>query len=85
MKMLSVRLDDKEAAALKALCDETGLSRSQVVKQGLSVVAGNARRGKTPAALAEELGVIGCFSGPRDLSSRVGHYVKKSLRAKSAR
>jgi hypothetical protein len=31
MKMLSVRLDDKEAAALKPLCDETGLSRSQAV------------------------------------------------------
>ena len=85
MKMLSVRLDDKEAAALKALCDETGLSRSQVVKRGLSVVAGSARRGKTPGMLAEELGIVGCFSGPRDLSSRVGHYVKKSLRAKSAR
>ena len=50
-------------------------------KQGLSVLAGSARRGKTPGMLAEEPGIVGCFSGPRDLSSRVGHYVKKSLRA----
>ena len=85
MKMLSVRLDDEEAAALKALCDETGLSRSQAVKRGLSALAGSTRRGKTPGVLAEELGIVGCFSGPRDLSARVGHYVKKSLRAKSAR
>jgi Arc/MetJ-type ribon-helix-helix transcriptional regulator len=84
MKMLSVRLDDREEAVLQALCDESGLSRSEVVKRGISTLAAGARR-KSPGALAEELGIVGAFSGPRDLSARTSHYVKKALRAKSAR
>lgn len=85
MKMLSVRLDDKEAAALKALCEETGLTRSQLVKSGLASLTRVRGRRESPGALAEELGIVGCFAGPRDLSANVSRYVKKALRAKSTR
>ena len=39
MKMLSVRLDDKEAAALNAVCEARGLSRSEAVKRAIVALA----------------------------------------------
>jgi 8-oxo-dGTP pyrophosphatase MutT (NUDIX family) len=83
MKMLSVRLDDKEAAALRELCEQTGLTQSQLVKKRIAELA----RSKTgqPGVLAQKLGVYGCFDGGRNLSEQSGKEVRKVLRAKSAR
>jgi 8-oxo-dGTP pyrophosphatase MutT (NUDIX family) len=83
MKMLSVRLDDREAAALRELCEETGLTRSQVIKRGLAVLARD--KVPRPGELARQFGVYGCFAGPRNLSERSGRALGKVLRATSAR
>lgn len=84
MKMLSVRLEDKEAAALEALCDALGLSRSEVVKRAIMDLARAARR-KPFGEAAAESGLIGCFSGPRDLAQNHQKYLRKAFRAKAAR
>ena len=39
MKMLSVRLDDAEFAALSKLSEQLGETRSQVVKRSISALA----------------------------------------------
>ena len=84
MKMLSVRLDDSEFAALSHLSEQLGESRSQVVKRGIAELA-KQRAGKlTPYELAQQLGMIGSFNGRPDLSENVAARVKRKLRAESA-
>lgn len=85
MKMLSVRLDDKEFVVLSRLSEQLGESRSQVVKLGIAALAEQKLRGATPHELAEKLGLIGAFAGPADLSDTVGVRVRQKLRAESAR
>lgn len=84
MKMLTVRLDDREAAALAALCEELGASRSEVVKRAIMDLARAARR-KPFGQVARELGLVGCFSGPRDLAQNHQKYLRKAFRAKADR
>ncbi|OGA79823.1 MAG: hypothetical protein A3G27_08435 [Betaproteobacteria bacterium RIFCSPLOWO2_12_FULL_66_14] len=84
MKMLSVRLDDKEAAALDAVCEAQGLSRSEVVKRAIMDLAQAGRRGPF-GRVARDLGIVGCFSGPRDLGERHGKHFRRALGAKTAR
>jgi Arc/MetJ-type ribon-helix-helix transcriptional regulator len=59
MRTISVRLDDASAARLDSLCQTLGLSQSEVVKASLALLQ---RQSASPAALAERLGLIGCFS-----------------------
>lgn len=59
MRTISVRLDDAIAARLERLCQTLGLSQSEVLKAGLALLQ---RQSASPAALAERLGLIGCFS-----------------------
>jgi len=44
MKVLSVRLDEREAAALEAVCERTGLTPSKAVKLGVAEIAAKARQ-----------------------------------------
>ncbi len=85
MKMLSVRLDDAEFAALSKLSEQLGETRSQVVKRSINALAQQKLRGASPHELAEKLGLIGAFRGRADLSENVALNVKKKLRAESAR
>ena len=85
MKVLSVRLNDKEAVELEALCERTGLTPSRAVKQGLAELAGKAPGSKSLGQLAREMGVAGCFSGPPDLAQRHSHYVGRALRSGRAK
>jgi Arc/MetJ-type ribon-helix-helix transcriptional regulator len=84
MKMLSVRLDDREAAALDAICEAQGLSRSEVVKRAIRDLAQAGRHGSF-GKVARDLGLVGCFSGPRDLGERHGKHFRRALGAKTAR
>jgi len=84
MKMLSVRLDDKEAAALDALCEAQGLSRSDAVKRAIVDLAQAARR-QPFGQVARAAGLTGCFAGPRDLGLRHDKYLRRALRAKTDR
>ncbi|MCS7003086.1 MAG: ribbon-helix-helix protein, CopG family [Dehalococcoidia bacterium] len=83
--MLSVRLDDAEAAALKALCERSGLTQSELNKRSIAALARGQLGAKPPAALARELGLIGSFDGPRDLATRSRRYLRRALREKTAR
>lgn len=71
MRTISVRLDDASEATLEHLCQALGLSQTDVVKAGLELLQ-NQRQ--SPAALAESLGLVGCFASgeqARDHSSRL--------------
>ena len=85
VKMLSVRLDDDEFAALSKLSEQLGETRSQVVKRSIAELARQKLRGKSPHELAEKLGLIGIFNAPADLSETVAGRVRRKLRAQSAR
>ncbi|MFM9972315.1 MAG: hypothetical protein ACKVQK_28370 [Burkholderiales bacterium] len=85
MKMLSVRLDDKEFTVLSQLSEQLGESRSKIVKRGIAALAREKLRGESPHQLALKLGLIGAFEGPADLSETVGVRVKQKLRAESSR
>lgn len=85
MKMLTVRLDDREAAALAALCEELGASRSEVVKRALRDLAQAAAR-RPFGAVAQESGLVGSVrGGPRDLAVNHSRYIRRALRAKADR
>jgi Ribbon-helix-helix protein, copG family len=85
MKMLSVRLDDAEFAALSKLSEQLGETRSQVVKRSIAELARQKLRGESPHELAERMGLIGIFDAPADLSVTVAARIKRKLRAESTR
>ncbi len=85
MKMLSVRLDDAEFAALSKLSEQLGETRSQVVKRSISALAQQTLRSPSAHDLAEKMGLIGSFRGRADLSENVALRVRQKLRAESAR
>jgi hypothetical protein len=80
MASLSVRLKPKTEAQLRAYCERTGLSRTQVVEASLKRTF-EAQR-PSFAQAARETGYIGSFDGPSDLSVNVSKYVKQKLRRK---
>ena len=84
MKMLSVRLDDAEYAALSRLSEQLGETRSQVVKRSIVELARQRLGSATPFELAEKMGLIGVFHGPADLSETVASRIRGKLRAESA-
>ncbi len=78
MRTLSVRLDSQTDALLRAFCARTGQTRSDTVKAGIAALAAQS---ESPAKLAEDLGLVGCFdSGVGDL----GRNHSLRLREKSA-
>ena len=81
MKMLSVRLNDTEFAALCRLCEQLGECRSQVVKRGIAELAKPRAGKRTAHELAHQLGIIGSFKGHPNLSENVSARVRRKLRA----
>lgn len=41
--------------------------------------------GETPAEIAREHGLVGCFNGPKDLSRNARRHLKRRLRARHSR
>jgi predicted DNA-binding protein len=82
MKMLSVRLDDEESAALQAICAQTGMTKTEVVKVGIMTLAKGQIKRKSAYELAEQLGLVGGFEGPEDLAENAGKYAKERIREK---
>ena len=85
MKVLSVRLNEREAAQLEALCERTGVTASAVMKQGMTEMTRKAAGRKSLGQLAREMGLVGCFAGPPDLAERHGRYVARALRKDRAK
>jgi len=74
MKTLTVRLPEGLAAQIEAESRERKLSKSDVVRERLSVTGSRRRR---PAALDTISGLIGSVEGlPADLSTRKKRYLK---------
>jgi hypothetical protein len=80
MGALSVRLKPKTEAQLRAYCERTGMTRTEVVEVSLKRTF-EARR-PSLGEVARETGYIGSFNGPRDLSVNVSKYMKQKLRRK---
>lgn len=80
MRTLSVRLDDQTDALLRAFCARTGQTQSDAVKAGIATLAVQLA---SPAKLAENLGLVGCFdSGVDDLGRNHSHHLREKLAAK---
>lgn len=71
MKMISVRLDDEEAAVLDALCEAQGMSCSRIITRAVRDLA-HARRRAPFGRVARERGIVASFSGARDPGERYG-------------
>lgn len=77
MRTLSVRLDDQTDALLRMVCACTGQTQSEVVKAGIAALAAQA---ESPARLAEDLGLVGCFdSGVGDLGRNHAQRLREKL------
>lgn len=78
---INARLDDATARELERLIEETGDSVTDVIKSAIhcyhSTLAGKARR--SVFELFSEAGLIGCASGPSDLSTHYKEYLTESL------
>lgn len=81
MKMLSVRLDDAEFAALSRLSEQTGETRSKIVKRSIAALVEQDAGKPTAYELALKHGIVGAFKGSPDLSENVSARVKRKLRA----
>jgi Ribbon-helix-helix protein, copG family len=74
---INARLDADLARKVRALRDRTGQSTTEIVKTSLESYYRSIVRGVNPAALLSEL--IGCSSGPPDLSTTYKRRLTESL------
>lgn len=80
MRTLSVRLDDQTDALLRSFCARTGQTQSETVKAGIAAIAA---RVDSPAQLAQDLGLVGCFdSGVGDLGRNHSQRLRENLAGK---
>jgi hypothetical protein len=84
MRTISIRLDEQTDALLQMYCGLTGMSQTEVISAGIARMTT-----ETPSsvALAEQLGLIGCFDGAsgdlgRNHAQRVREKLVKKQRAK---
>lgn len=82
MRTISVRLDDASEARLDCLCQQLGLSQTDVVKAGLELLQ---HQHQSPAALAEALDLQGCFASGdpahgRDHAERIRQKLRRQHR-----
>jgi hypothetical protein len=81
---ISVRLDDELEKQLAGLSRQTGVSKSQIIKESLRQYLLTRAQSKTAYELGEDL--FGKHaSGIGDLSAQRKQYLKAKLRAKNAR
>lgn len=68
---INARLDEEYERKLRYLMRTTGAGVSDVVKQGIDVLYERERQSAArPEKLLKDAGLIGCFDGPADLSTR---------------
>lgn len=87
MRTISLRLDDATDAALVAYCQRHGLTQTRALKDAIGhLVEAEQQPRPTPAALAEQMGLIGAFhSAEGDLGEQHAQHLKARLRARHAR
>ena len=82
---LSIRLDPDLEHDLERASAQSGLPKSQIVKQGLREYLAKLTPKKTPYELGKDLFGKGPGSGLGDLSTRRKEYLTDIIRAKRAR
>lgn len=81
---LNARIDDELARKLTALRRRLGISTTEIVRRSIEQMYRVAfADGGAPAAIMEASGLIGCASGPADLSTRYKSELAQSLRSKA--
>lgn len=83
---LSVRLDDDTRKLLNRLARESRVSRSEVVRRGIRLLAENDDQGDEAIPYDKIRHLIGSIrGGPADLSERTGKNFRKILAERQAR
>lgn len=82
---LTIRLDNELEQQLTRAAAQSGLPKSQIVKQSLREYLAKLTPKKTPYELGIDLFGKGPGSGRGDLSTRRKEYLTESIRAKRAR
>lgn len=77
---INARLDPGLARRVRLLSERTGQSTTEIVKASLEAYLAAADGEARPAALLA--GLIGCATGPADLSENYKQHLAKSLRRK---
>jgi hypothetical protein len=81
---LNARIDDELARKLTALRRRLGISTTEIVRRSIEQMYRDAfAESGSPAAIIEASGLIGCASGPADLSTRYKSELAQSLRSKA--
>lgn len=81
---LNARIDDELARKLTALRRRLGISTTEIVRRSIEQMYREAfADGGSPAVIIEASGLIGCASGPADLSTRYKSELAKTLRSKA--
>jgi len=83
--ILTVKLPEELERDFEIHCKLRRVTKSEVVTNLLAQYLAAQAPKKTPHQLAEEVGLIGGFSGPSDLSSNLRRYLGKRLREKRHR
>ena len=81
---VNARLDPSRMAKLEQLAKATGLSVSDVIRDAIDHYAEAHRSANAPSAykIAQRVGLIGCGSGPADLSVNTKQNFAKVLQKK---
>lgn len=84
MVSITLKVDDETAALLEGVARQRGLSRSDVVREGILLVL---EKSAKPVNALERFGAaVGCIDeGPGDLSEKTGAKFTSLLRARKAR
>jgi len=82
---LTVKLPEDLERDFEIHCKLRRLTKSEVVTKLLAQYLALQAPRKTPHQIAKEVGLIGGFSGPRDLSTNARLYLRKTLRDKHHR
>lgn len=77
---INARLDPGLARKVRILSERTGQSTTEILKASLEAYVAAAEVEGRPAALLADL--IGCASGPADLSESYKEHLTRSLRRK---
>lgn len=82
-KRINARLDSELAEKVRLLCERTGRSTTELVKESLGAYYDAVTRAEKPAELLADL--IGCADGPADLSRDYKRELGRSLGEKLGR
>ncbi len=87
MPLLTIRIDDEQASALRRLASTSGRSKSEIVREAVAVLARGSVGSKEPRPYDLIKHLIGIVrdGAPIDLSERTGEGFARLVREKARR